>query len=148
MLWFAFILVSLNHWKQHIHILYISHSVVICFHFSIFEPLETALDTFSQTVCELWFAFILVSLNHWKQRLECKGFWILVVICFHFSIFEPLETALDTFSQTVCELWFAFILVSLNHWKQRLECKGFWILVVICFHFSIFEPLETADYSL
>ena len=43
---------------------------------------------------------------------------IHVVICFHFSIFEPLETALG--EKTIVESFF---------------------------HFSIFEPLETADYK-
>ena len=42
------------------------------------------------------------------------------MICFHFSIFEPLETAQQE-------------RVSLQVW------------VVICFHFSITEPLETAQ---
>ena len=41
-----------------------------------------------------------------------------VVICFHFSNFEPLETAPPPYP-----------LIT---------------LVVICFHFSNFEPLETA----
>ena len=68
---------------------------------------------------------------------------IYVVICFHFSIFEPLETTEMTFLLFLFRLWFAFILVSLNHWKQltnEAKKKG---NVVICFHFSIFEPLET-----
>ena len=42
------------------------------------------------------------------------------MICFHFSIFEPLETAVEA----------------------EVEDSE---VVVICFHFSIFEPLETAD---
>ena len=41
----------------------------------------------------LHFAFILVSLNHWKQLSKAFAYSIKVVICFHFSIFEPLETA-------------------------------------------------------
>ena len=49
--------------------MYALWTVVICFHFSIFEPLET-----TYTV---------------------EGFTAgSVVICFHFSIFEPLETTL------------------------------------------------------
>ena len=92
----------------------------------------------------LWFAFILVSLNHWKQwkefRPSCRNccdllsfsyLWtignspyhqgrypLLVVICFHFSIFEPLETVFLLYDTSFVLLWFAFILVSLNHWKQ------------------------------
>ena len=143
-LWFAFILVSLNHWKQRIDIKQMAKKVVICFHFSIFEPLETAEVVVLGRNALLWFAFILVSLNHWKQRDKNVIFAYVVVICFHFSIFEPLETALcKVFSFTVW-LWFAFILVSLNHWKQLIKYGISFSLVVICFHFSIFEPLETA----
>ena len=41
-----------------------------------------------------------------------------VVICFHFSIFEPLETVNYSEYIAAYKLSFAFILVSLNHWKQ------------------------------
>ena len=118
LLWFAFILVSLNHWKQHSSQPKISKYVVICFHFSIFEPLETAYIQQSIYTCLLWFAFILVSLNHWKQLFIFRFSISRVVICFHFSIFEPLETAVTSLSHDPFRLWFAFILVSLNHWKQ------------------------------
>ena len=117
-LWFAFILVSLNHWKQLYRYILLFLYVVICFHFSIFEPLETARQIMTHWVHQLWFAFILVSLNHWKQRDDFGDVPYLVVICFHFSIFEPLETALEKVPRLSCQLWFAFILVSLNHWKQ------------------------------
>ena len=43
-----------------------------------------------------------------------------VVICFQISIFEPLETTDGPFALDAGELWFAFKLVSLNHWKQHL----------------------------
>ena len=66
--------------------------VVICFQISIFEPLETTILDENEPLTELWFAFKLVSLNHWKQQgmieMTEKG----VVICFQISIFEPLET--------------------------------------------------------
>ena len=120
-LWFAFILVSLNHWKQHFKKEKIMKSVVICFHFSIFEPLETASKGGDINHFKLWFAFILVSLNHWKQPWKDGLRIYYVVICFHFSIFEPLETAWYTPGGLVWLLWFAFILVSLNHWKQPLR---------------------------
>ena len=42
----------------------------------------------------LWFAFKLVSLNHWKQLEEMAEETEDVVICFQISIFEPLETTL------------------------------------------------------
>ena len=148
-LWFAFILVSLNHWKQYILRKNGEKDVVICFHFSIFEPLETVAAEYYNQMSQLWFAFILVSLNHWKQwsisdifRLRsCDllsflylwtignsqngylAFINLVVICFHFSIFEPLETVFCWGRVKARTLWFAFILVSLNHWKQWKEFR-------------------------
>ena len=80
-------------------------------HFVIFNPIIIKLL--------LWFAFKLVSLNHWKQLAFTGHRTIRVVICFQISIFEPLKTAL--FKQLILcyKLWFAFKLVSLNHWKQQ-----------------------------
>ena len=69
----------------------------------------------------------------------------VVVICFQISIFEPLETAGDVGEQITIQLWFAFKLVSLNHWKQQAQKTIRSTHVVICFQISIFEPLETAD---
>ena len=66
-LWFAFKLVSLNHWKQHTWKRWRSCGVVICFQISIFEPLETTPTGGMYEGSQLWFAFKLVSLNHWKQ---------------------------------------------------------------------------------
>ena len=142
-MWFAFKLVSLNHWKQPSGELYSRDSVVICFQISIFEPLETTSRERWDSGVMLWFAFKLVSLNHWKQQKSKHPIHQLVVICFQISIFEPLETTLPVNNWMYKQLWFAFKLVSLNHWKQlqinlsRLGC------VVICFQISIFEPLET-----
>ena len=143
MLWFAFKLVSLNHWKQPWLPLHPRTRVVICFQISIFEPLET-----TQYLCNieremLWFAFKLVSLNHWKQLFDNWERETLVVICFQISIFEPLETTGATQSRREVVLWFAFKLVSLNHWKQLREAATLRPGVVICFQISIFEPLET-----
>ena len=123
-LWFAFILVSLNHWKQQNEPIIFWYTVVICFHFSIFEPLETARKQVKWWVRLLWFAFILVSLNHWKQPYLNTENSNSVVICFHFSIFEPLETAENMKAEQFAPLWFAFILVSLNHWKQPRGFKS------------------------
>ena len=121
LLWFAFKLVSLNHWKQ----LFLTHIfesyVVICFQISIFEPLETAKRIKRIQGNWLWFAFKLVSLNHWKQLRSSLVLTRVVVICFQISIFEPLETAINSLSVRIYSLWFAFKLVSLNHWKQRLS---------------------------
>ena len=121
-LWFAFKLVSLNHWKQQVARGGILGSVVICFQISIFEPLETTSQEKRDLRFGLWFAFKLVSLNHWKQRKSGSKVCADVVICFQISIFEPLETT--KFRNTILSLslWFAFKLVSLNHWKQQNIC--------------------------
>ena len=44
----------------------------------------------------------------------------MVVICFQISIFEPLETTAIFGQMQPKTLWFAFKLVSLNHWKQPI----------------------------
>ena len=118
LLWFASKLVSLNHWIQPPNCVSGRTPVVICFQISIFEPLNTALLSLSSNNSKLWFAFKLVSLNHWIQLYP---HWInspLVVICFQISIFEPLNTAEHQHQSQVQPLWFAFKLVSLNHWIQ------------------------------
>ena len=117
-MWFAFKLVSLNHWKQHHSNNYNTICVVICFQISIFEPLETTCSPELINLKPLWFAFKLVSLNHWKQPRDIGNLAVQVVICFQISIFEPLETTSYLFDYSVKLLWFAFKLVSLNHWKQ------------------------------
>ena len=122
-LWFAFKLVSLNHWKQLWQMIETRQAVVICFQISIFEPLETTYDVRSSLYEELWFAFKLVSLNHWKQQELEEAREAVVVICFQISIFEPLETTKRDKPSYLGKLWFAFKLVSLNHWKQQLEWK-------------------------
>ena len=143
MLWFAFKLVSLNHWKQHLSGGVCDASVVICFQISIFEPLETTLTPEEFKANVLWFAFKLVSLNHWKQQ-DYKDLVIPdVVICFQISIFEPLETTISSAANCIIPLWFAFKLVSLNHWKQHNSEILYNRSVVICFQISIFEPFET-----
>ena len=143
MLWFAFKLVSLNHWKQQKILFPVGIVVVICFQISIFEPLETTPLRFDTCSILLWFAFKLVSLNHWKQPYYQNHYYNKVVICFQISIFEPLETTIVKPEPCSVELWFAFKLVSLNHWKQQKILFPVGIVVVICFQISIFEPLET-----
>ena len=119
-MWFAFKLVSLNHWKQPFSENLQRKKVVICFQISIFEPLETTPDPEGTRALMLWFAFKLVSLNHWKQLCTTSPLSAKVVICFQISIFEPLETTHILYFSSVKRLWFAFKLVSLNHWKQRI----------------------------
>ena len=120
-----------------------AYKVVICFQISIFEPLETTRYDIVSICTRLWFAFKLVSLNHWKQRNEIFVMCRLVVICFQISIFEPLETTAKFNFKRDVQLWFAFKLVSLNHWKQPALVREISKYVVICFQISIFEPLET-----
>ena len=117
--------------------------VVICFQISIFEPLETTCHYYWRCCNWLWFAFKLVSLNHWKQLIHIIHKRLMVVICFQISIFEPLETTTSIFIVLLESLWFAFKLVSLNHWKQQIATDQIRTVVVICFQISIFEPLET-----
>ena len=66
-LWFAFKLVSLSHWIQHMLKGAGEIQVVICFQISIFEPLNTAHGDVEEDIIRLWFAFKLVSLSHWIQ---------------------------------------------------------------------------------
>ena len=143
MLWFAFKLVSLNHWKQRITDRMRKNLVVICFQISIFEPLETTNRAKCRRQTVLWFAFKLVSLNHWNNPGKQFTVNISVVICFQISIFEPLETTYPQIFHHKRRLWFAFKLVSLNHWKQHFSESPRGNRVVICFQISIFEPLET-----
>ena len=120
MLWFAFKLVSLNHWEQSDNNELFRRDVVICFQISIFEPLGTIQSGDNTNDNELWFAFKLVSLNHWEQSDFYVVYWLYVVICFQISIFEPLGTIIQGITSNSRRLWFAFKLVSLNHWEQ---CK-------------------------
>ena len=117
--------------------------VVICSHFSIFGTLETTGPDYQTLGNRLWFALILVSLEHWKQPERLKERVNLVVICSHFSIFGTLETTKEIPFITRLMLWFALILVSLEHWKQLTIEAYLRRVVVICSHFSIFGTLET-----
>ena len=171
--------------------------VVICFHFTTFAVLETAVTYCCFVTALLWFAFILLPLPYWKQhfRRVKAGQWscdllsfyylcrtgnsitttkytdIDVVICFHFTTFAVLETAKANGWPLLRRLWFAFILLPLPYWKQpvcpllacwcRCDLLSFYYLcrtgnsgvhrnslrnyVVICFHFTTFAVLETAE---
>ena len=125
-MWFAFKLVSLNHWKQQRSWKSSIFSVVICFQISIFEPLKTTDTLYTSYGDMLWFAFKLVSLNHWKQLVMYLTLTGRVVICFQISIFEPLKTTQREGIRWISGLWFAFKLVSLNHWKQRCPILERW----------------------
>ena len=194
-LWFAFILLSLSYWKQPPS--FFKGAFASCDLLSFYYLCRTGnnSDLCFFVVKLLWFAFILLSLSYWKQRpnpqrhprcsCDLLSFYYLcrtgnnftteevrkslVVICFHFTIFVVLETTPLILQGRICELWFAFILLSLSYWKQlcvqlyppRLGCDllSFYYLcrtgnnycvvrplpapVVICFHFTIFVVLET-----
>ena len=120
-------------------------AVVICFHFTTFAVLETASRHSWWWTIQLWFAFILLPLPYWKQlpfssefgeqSCDLLSFYYLcrtgnstiilhshsdtVVICFHFTTFAVLETALRPLKKVLKSLWFAFILLPLPYWKQR-----------------------------
>ena len=173
--------------------------VVICFHFTTFAVLETTVNHLCLTKTLLWFAFILLPLPYWKQLLaidfkalaccDLLSFYYLcrtgnnavlciarywnVVICFHFTTFAVLETTILRKSTVAILLWFAFILLPLPYWKQRViviyadtnccDLLSFyylcrtgnnpnlgriaWPRVVICFHFTTFAVLETTRYN-
>ena len=116
---------------------------MICFQISIFEPLGTIFSCFRTWDESLWFAFKLVSLNHWEQCCCVRRRIRTVVICFQISIFEPLGTITWLTASGSTKLWFAFKLVSLNHWEQWIQLDEEQERVVICFQISIFEPLGT-----
>ena len=117
----------------------------------------------------LWFAFNLLSLTYWKQRInilllpliscdllsiyylwhtENNGGWCLlircvVVICFQSIIFDILKTTQFAGRFNIVLLWFAFNLLSLTYWKQQGERYTLWYPVVICFQSIIFDILKT-----
>ena len=144
LLWFAFILLSLSYWKQHL----LSGDRV-------------------HRRCDLLSFYYLCRTGN-NLRFHKRKFF-KVVICFHFTIFVVLETTSLRWFSELKKLWFAFILLSLSYWKQRAWSDGarlsccdllsFYYLcrtgnnkssptsppscVVICFHFTIFVVLET-----
>ena len=119
MLLFAFILLSLSYWKQHCRYNYLY-----------------------LTGCDLLSFYYLCRTGNNSDVAKVRT--ILVVICFHFTIFVVLETTSPRLSRLdercdllsfyyLCRtgnnawilsrnrngLWFAFILLSLSYWKQR-----------------------------
>ena len=122
--------------------------VVVCFHLSIFEPLETVrpLPELHSICCGL---------------LSFKYLWTIgnslffpdnepdqVVVCFHLSIFEPLETVNNNRHRIITRcglLSFKYLWTIGNSKMKEDERKP---IVVVCFHLSIFEPLETVAPSL
>ena len=144
MLWFAFILLSLSYWQQ-----------------------RRRQDVCASFRCDLLSFYYLCRTdnNLFKEFIDFR----LVVICFHFTIFVVLTTTglIGYTHQTL--LWFAFILLSLSYWQQliiaiksisnRCDLLSFYylcrtdnnspgitslhIIVVICFHFTIFVVLTT-----
>ena len=126
-----------------------SSAVVICFQISIFEPLETTNGFRRVWRCKLWFAFKLVSLNHWKQPVSGSRFEYPVVICFQISIFEPLETTFAKFNIVGVKVVICFQISIFEPLETTLFVhKCVHAIVVICFQISIFEPLETTEYML
>ena len=144
MLWFAFKLISLSYWIQQNRSAKYGATVVICFQTYIFVILNTAESKWKQPEAELWFAFKLISLSYWIQRLplpppvlhRCdllSNLYLchieysangsrfidrIVVICFQTYIFVILNTATFPFDLQSKQLWFAFKLISLSYWIQ------------------------------
>ena len=144
-MWFAFILLSLSYWKQLtkgkpyvdgccdlLSFYYLCRTgnnpkettclakvVVICFHFTIFVVLETTKRASWRELLKLWFAFILLSLSYWKQRvLKVASPW---TCCDLLSFYYLCRTGNNRHKISFYQrrLWFAFILLSLSYWKQQ-----------------------------
>ena len=66
-----------------------------------------------------------------------------VVVCFHLSIFEPLETVAAAIAKVRagCGLLSFKYLWTIGNSAAPAKSKS--TRVVVCFHLSIFEPLET-----
>ena len=83
--------------------------VVVCFHLSIFEPLETVGSGAPQTKqgCGLLSFKYLWTIGNSIFFIIQEH--IAVVVCFHLSIFEPLETVYLAKLNYYPMLWSAFI---------------------------------------
>ena len=121
--------------------------VVICFHFTIFVVLETTrASIFPRTLCcdLLSFYYLCRTRNNIGTNIATR---LYVVICFHFTIFVVLETTqLDKGCARIsCDLLsFYYLCRTRNNTVAALSAA---ILVVICFHFTIFVVLETTHSS-
>ena len=121
--------------------------------------------------CDLLSFQYLCSIGNSIAEFLCERMG--VVICFHFSIFVPLGTACliclpvevccdllsfqylcsignsrvwrQTFRSGSCDLLSFQYLCSIGN--SRYQSGETLITVVICFHFSIFVPLGTAEYQ-
>ena len=144
------------------------HGVVICFHFTIFVVLETTelrrwLWRYS---CDLLSFYYLCRTGNNKPLplppcsvvVICFHFTIFVVlettvqqvqgrervvICFHFTIFVVLETTVEIGMSTPssCDLLsFYYLCRTGNNVPLPVALE---LIVVICFHFTIFVVLET-----
>ena len=170
-LWFAFILLPLPYWKQRKVVLPPLFPVVICFHFTTFAVLETAHREGRFGWNALWFAFILLPLPYWKQRttLKTEAECGCDLLSFYYLCRTGNSNGLP--KKYLPMLWFAFILLPLPYWKQppsffqgafaSCDLLSFYYLcrtgnstryaltvkntVVICFHFTTFAVLETAN---
>ena len=145
-LWFAFIILSLTYCTQRLIISLLTLRVVICFHYFIFDILHTTEWNWSKGEWVLWFAFIILSLTYCTQlggENRCFSYgcdllslfylwhtahnWtfpiyerLTVVICFHYFIFDILHTTTLKKRNTMCLLWFAFIILSLTYCTQLI----------------------------
>ena len=119
--------------------------VVICFHFTTFAVLETARSVIETqgNSCDLLSFYYLCRTGNSKIGISTD--FPKVVICFHFTTFAVLETAakVNLFLEKSCDLLSFYYLCRTGNSAQLT--KQIKELVVICFHFTTFAVLETAN---
>ena len=78
-------------------------AVVICFHFTIFVVLETTQEgrDAARHGCDLLSFYYLCRTGN--NRVHLTSTQVLVVICFHFTIFVVLETTWSV--GRCCRMW-------------------------------------------
>ena len=117
-LWFAFILLSLSYWKQHIDAPDVPASGCDLLSFYYLCRTGNNGEVERRIRPPLWFAFILLSLSYWKQHCIPRNF--VATCCDLLSFYYLCRTG-----------------NNLNNFINSIFC------VVICFHFTIFVVLET-----
>ena len=120
---------------------------MICFHFTTFAVLETAVGCESPLLSVLWFAFILLPLPYWKQHSRCRS--VLSASCDLLSFYYLCRTGNSDVRRfgragSRCDLLSFYYLCRTGN-SDGSGINTF-CGVVICFHFTTFAVLETATY--